>query len=173
MQGFGLKGQVFPKEYLVFWHVQKHEIYDFFMIFMKFSIFRGNRRKTFLLFVQNSCFRTGASHCRECCLNQWNTIHFGWSWAPWALFLRKSVFLLNFLEKVEKWKIMELFSFEWKREIPWISWYCKNTNNSQGISRFRDVQNHKNQEFPWISLNLCFSWNFMNFHKFHEFYEIS
>ena len=87
--GFYLKCQVFPRKYQWFWHVENHEILGNFMIFMKFSSFHGKRGKGFLLFSEKSCFRTRAAGCRECCLNQWNTIHFGGSWAPWALFLRK------------------------------------------------------------------------------------
>ena len=115
--GFYLKCQVFPRKYQWFWHVENHDFHENFMIFMKFSFSHGKRGKGFLLFSEKSCFRTRAAGCRECCLNQWNTIHFGGSWAPWAPFLRKNAFSLKSFKNVEKVKNHEILNFQWKSEI--------------------------------------------------------
>ena len=109
-------GQVFPRKYLMFWHVENHEILENFIIFMKFWFFHGKRGKSFLPFSEKSCFRTRAAGCRECCLNQWNTIHFGGSWAPWARFLRKSAFSLKFFKNVEKVKNHGILHFSMKNK---------------------------------------------------------
>ena len=91
------------------------------MKFLKISLFPWNyyfSRQAwikFFTFSQKSCFRTRAAGCRECCLNQWNTIHFGGSWAPWARFLRKSAFSLKFFKNVEKVKTHGILHFSMKK----------------------------------------------------------
>ena len=49
-------GQVFPRKYLMFWHVENHEILENFMISMKFSFFHGRRGKSFYFFQKNHVF---------------------------------------------------------------------------------------------------------------------
>ena len=45
-------GQVFPRKYLMFWHVGNHEILGSFMIFIKLSFFHEERGKGFSLFLK-------------------------------------------------------------------------------------------------------------------------
>ena len=87
-----LKHIVFPRKYQWFWHVENHEILVNFLKFMMFFIFHDFFKNRLARFAQKGTFRTSAARRRECCLNQWNTIHFGGSWAPRAIFLRKSAF---------------------------------------------------------------------------------
>ena len=152
-------GQVFPRNYLMLWHVENHEILDFFMIFMIFSIFHRKRGKSFPPFSENLCFRTRAAGCRECCLNQWNTIHFGGSWAPWARFLRKSAFLMKFCKNVENVKNHWILHFQWKSRMSWNSWHCK---KHQYFLRNIKVLEPPDSQKSRISIN------FMIFMKFLE-----
>ena len=85
-----IKPIVFPRKYQWFWHVENHDILVNFSKFVKICIFRNFFENRLARFPQKWIFRTRAARRRECCLNQWNTIHFGGSWAPRALFLRKS-----------------------------------------------------------------------------------
>ena len=147
----------------MFWHVENGEILEIFIIFMIFSIFHRKRGKSFPLFSKKLCFRTRAAGCRECCLNQWNTIHFGGSWAPWARFLRKGAFSLKFFKNVEKVKNHGILHYSMKK---WNFMKIMTLQKHQYFLRNikvlgpPDSQKWRNSTKSWF---YGISWNFIEF----------
>ena len=132
----------------MFWHVENHQFYENFMIFMKFSIFWRIPWKSFLHFVEKYDFAPLRLTAADVVKTNGILYILGGPGRHGLSFWEKVRFLWNSWKMQKYWKIMKFPLSQWKREISWNSWHCKNTNISLGILRFWSPRIHKIQWFP-------------------------